>query len=136
MLLNLGLAALLVGPMELKGLALALSLTTTAEFAALFFLIGRRIPGFVDRTLYDGLRRMVVATVVLVMFTVLPFVFLDSLIGFSPEESIEALVILLASSASGGLAYFFMSFVLGLEEPRLVLACLPLPGLRARSVQT
>ena len=37
MLINVALAAALVGPLEVRGLALALSLATTLEFAALYF---------------------------------------------------------------------------------------------------
>ena len=44
MLLNIALAAALVGPLEVRGLALALSLASIAEFGLLYLLLRRRVP--------------------------------------------------------------------------------------------
>ena len=64
MVLNLVLAAVLVGPLDLevRGLALALSLATIAEFLTLFYLIARRMPRLLDASLLSAIGRMVLAT--------------------------------------------------------------------------
>ncbi len=61
MLLNLALAAALVGPLEVRGLALALSLAAVLEFVLLLVFLGRRLPGFLSDGLGSALGRIAAA---------------------------------------------------------------------------
>ncbi|HWO72399.1 MAG TPA: murein biosynthesis integral membrane protein MurJ, partial [Dehalococcoidia bacterium] len=90
MLLNLALAAALVGPLEVRGLALALSLATAAEFLALLFLLDRRLPRLVEDGFRDGVRRMLVAGAVLAAVTFAARLALTNALGFSPSDGTEA----------------------------------------------
>ncbi|MPZ47803.1 MAG: murein biosynthesis integral membrane protein MurJ [Dehalococcoidia bacterium] len=128
MALNLILAATLVGPLELRGLALALSLATAIEFFLLLFVLARRLPGFFDAALKGALRRMLVATVVLAGFTAQMYVILDRIIGMDVTTTADALFVLALSGGVGGSAYLLTSLALGLEEPHALFQ--RLPGIR------
>ena len=118
MLLNVALAALLVGPLEVRGLALALSLATAVEFSFLLAAIGRRIPGFADAALSGALLRMLLATAALTLTLGACLVLLRDGAGLDFESGGEALAVLAAGTAAGGAAYLAAALALGLEEPR------------------
>jgi putative peptidoglycan lipid II flippase len=124
MLLNLALAALLVGPMEVRGLALALSLATTLEFGCLLVLLSQRL-GFIDPPLVGALQRILAATVLLGGTVAGCLLVLEDVAGLDVRSAGPALAVLAAATAAGGSVYLIAAVVLGLEEPRLVLRRLP-----------
>jgi putative peptidoglycan lipid II flippase len=127
MLINLALAAALIGPFEVRGLAAALSLATTAEFFVLLLLLARRLPGLVDAGLIAAIRGMLVATGLLAVSLLVSLPLLDSL-GLELNRSPDALLALAVCGGLGGGLYFLSGLILGIPEPRLLLA--RLPGLR------
>jgi hypothetical protein len=111
MLLNLVLAALLVDLLELRGLALALSIATAAEFLTLGLLASRRIEGLLDSQLKDGLLCMLVASAACALATGVTLASGQEVLNLGFDSLIPALVVLLASSAAayvhcGGFAGF------------------------------
>jgi putative peptidoglycan lipid II flippase len=120
MLLNVALAAALVGPLEVRGLALALSVATVAECAALYLAVSRRIPGLISTEMRAALARIAVGSGV--MATVVGGVYglLDRVAKLDTGVTFDALVVVVAASATGGLAYFAVTVAAGLEEPKLV----------------
>lgn len=125
MLINLGLAALLVGPMEVRGLGLALSLATVAEFAALLLLLSRRVPGLADLSFIVGIGLTAVAAVSLAVALGLNWLILDHLIGLETSVWVDSLAILISGGTIGGLIYFLTALALGSPEIRPILDRLP-----------
>jgi putative peptidoglycan lipid II flippase len=121
MVLNLVLAALLVGPWEVRGLALALSIATAAEFALLFGLIAGRIPRLVNRELLNALSRMLLATTVMGLVAG-GCIFALSSAGLDFDRSGPALVALVVGSSTGAVTYLIATLALGLTEPRQLVA--------------
>jgi putative peptidoglycan lipid II flippase len=128
MLLNLALAALLLGPLELRGLALALSIATTAEFICLLAVLSRRVPGFLDDALVRAGQRMLLATTALGLTVGLTLALLTEAANLSVNDTSQALAILTICTGIGGLVYLFASLALALEEPRLLIQRLPWPA--------
>jgi putative peptidoglycan lipid II flippase len=124
MLLNLVLAAWLVGPLELRGLALALSIATIAEMAGLLLLLEKRVPALDSLALLGGLGRMVLATCVMAGAVGGLLLALTGA-GLDIEATVGALVALAASAAAGAGVYFGAALALGLTEPREVARRLP-----------
>ncbi|HEX5141568.1 MAG TPA: murein biosynthesis integral membrane protein MurJ, partial [Dehalococcoidia bacterium] len=120
MLVNLVLAAILVGPMELRGLALALSLATSMEFLLLFFSLRRRIPLLVEADLLDGIARMLVATAAMAIVVGGGLFVLVEVAGLSTGVGIDALVILVLCGGAGSLTYLGAAQALRLEETRIL----------------
>jgi putative peptidoglycan lipid II flippase len=127
MLLNLMLAAALVGPLELEGLALALSLATTVEFCVLFFAIRSRIR--LPAGLAGSLIRMVIATAVMAGVVAAVLLVMDAA-GFDLDQRPAAFAALVVAGSAGGVTYLGLTLALGCEEPRSLLRRLPslLPG--------
>jgi putative peptidoglycan lipid II flippase len=122
MLLNLLLATLLVVvlDLEVRGLALALSLSTTCEFLTLFVLLSRRMPGLVDATLLSSLARMVLSAAL--MAAVVGGVVLVLGSRFDLDRLGPALVELVLSAGAGALTYLIATMLLRLDEPRQLIA--------------
>ncbi len=93
------------------GLALANSLTTLLEAAALWWLLSRRLSGINDRDVLDGAGRTLIAS--LVMGVVL-FGLLSALGGLNP------LVVLVICGLIGAAVFFGLSIALGLQEAKAV----------------
>jgi len=121
MLINVVLAATLVGPLEVRGLALALSLATTLEFAALYFAVGRRIPGLVGKDMAAALSRMALACGVMAGAAGACLAALSYGASLELESGFAALAAVVVCAAVGALAYLGASAVLGLSETRLLL---------------
>ncbi len=124
MLLNLALAAALVGPLEVRGLALALSVAATLEFAALYAVLAKRVPRLADGSTLEAIARMTVATAVMGLVVAAILLLLDSA-GLSTDQTGDALLILAAGAGAGGLSYAVAATVLGCEEVRVVGSRLP-----------
>ena len=125
MVLNLVLAALFVGPLEIRGLALAISLATVCEFGALLFLLRRRIPGLIDAALLEAVWRMAVATAVMAACVGAVIALLTLILNLSVDLTIDAIVLLVLGGATGAAVYFATTLLLGSEEPRRLIARVP-----------
>jgi putative peptidoglycan lipid II flippase len=121
MLINLALAAALVGLLEVRGLALALSLAATIEFLALYVLLRGRVPRLGDKAAISSLMRIAVAAVLMAAATGACVVALLHGAGLDLGRGAEALLVLLVASVSGGGVYLMAASLLGLEEPRVLL---------------
>jgi putative peptidoglycan lipid II flippase len=119
MLVNVVLAAALVGPLEVRGLALALSVATVVEFLALYLAIARRVPGLIDQPMQASLMKMAAASAFMTAAAGAVYVFLSQSLDI--ERGLEALTVLLAAAAIGGLTYLAATAASGLEEPRVFL---------------
>jgi putative peptidoglycan lipid II flippase len=120
MVVNVALAAALVQPLEVRGLALALSVATTLEFLALYLLVARRIPGLADRKMAAVLARMVVACSVMAGASAACLAALHYGASFDLGRGIDALATVVACASVGALVYAGAAAALGLEEVRLM----------------
>jgi putative peptidoglycan lipid II flippase len=118
MLINLLLAALLVGPLELEGLALALSVATTVEFVVLFVALRGRLE--LPPALMGSIVRMAAATTVTAAIMAGMLGLLHSA-GFDLDLRRDAFVALVAVGGAGTVVYLLITLVLGCEEPRALL---------------
>jgi putative peptidoglycan lipid II flippase len=134
MLLNLVLSLALVGPLELRGLALALSLATAAECLVLFAALGARVPALPSAELFNGLGRMAIATGVMAAAVLGLLALLDAA-GLDFGRWRDAAIVLVCGGATGGLVYFALTFVLGSEEARFILRRLTGPLARLRRLE-
>jgi putative peptidoglycan lipid II flippase len=126
MLVNLALTAALIGPLEVRGLALALSLATTLEFVALLVVLARRLPGFADEGLAASIVRMLVATGLMTAAAGGTLYLLREGSGLDTSDSSQSLVLVVVCAGVGALVYFIASLTLRLSEPGLLLSQLPL----------
>jgi putative peptidoglycan lipid II flippase len=125
MVLNLALAALLVGPLEVRGLALALSIATIIESLCLFLLLVRRVPGLGTSALFAAVSKMAVATGAMVAAVGLLLITLEAS-GLDAERTGGALITLLAATCLGGALYLGLTRLLGCEEAWTLAARVPL----------
>lgn len=117
MLINVVLAAVLFGPMELKGLALALSVATIVEATGLFLVLNRRMDFTLwTRAMATGVYRIVIATVLMAQAVGVLLLVLDETGQFG-QRSFFAL---LAGSAIGGLVYYMATLVMRMSEAELL----------------
>ena len=133
MLINVALAAALVGPLELRGLALALSIATAAEFLALYLAVARPIPGLLSVPMLESLGKMALGTAAMALAAAAAYVLLDRGAGLNAEHSLGALVIVVVTAAIGGFVYLVTTATLRLEEAGVLLSRV-IPGrMRGRS---
>jgi putative peptidoglycan lipid II flippase len=130
MLLNLALCAALVGVLELRGLALALSIAATAEFAGLYVVLGRRIPELASTAVRRSVLQSLGALAALTVVCLAVLVAVDSGLGLSASRPAGAALALAAGAVAGGAAYAGVAVLLGSEELRPLLA--PLAGVASR----
>jgi putative peptidoglycan lipid II flippase len=121
MFVNIILAAFLIDPMGLRGLALALSTATTIEFVLLFVTLRRRVPLLTEDHLLRGLWRMVIATALMAIAVIVVVVALVEGAGLDPDRTLDALLILLVGGITGAVTYFATIHLFGLEEPTIML---------------
>jgi putative peptidoglycan lipid II flippase len=121
MLVNLALAAALVGPMEISGLALALSIAATLEFGALFIVLMRRIPALQDESLIQALSKMALAAAVMATAITVTRIVLEVYLDIDTERGWSALLVLAAALAIGGTAYLATASRSGLSETGMIL---------------
>jgi putative peptidoglycan lipid II flippase len=120
MLVNLALAAALVGPMELEGVALALSVATVVECLLLLWRLTVGMPELLKAGLLVGLWRMAVATAVMGVVVAACYAGLTEGAALDANQGVDALAILAVCAAAGGLVYVGVTRMLGLEEPALL----------------
>ena len=117
MLVNVVLAAVLVGPMELQGLALAISIATIVEATGLFLMLDRRMRGQLwTRPMATTIYRIVIATALMAEAVAVLLLVLDDAGDFGPR-SFFALV---TGVALGAVVFQAASLALRLEEAELV----------------
>jgi putative peptidoglycan lipid II flippase len=122
MLVNLALAALLVGPLELEGVALALSLATVVECSLLFTRLAIDMPELVEGGLVSGLGRMALSTAMMGAVVGACYLGLTQGASLDVHAGIDALFIAAVCASAGGLVYLASSRALGLEEPSMLLS--------------
>jgi putative peptidoglycan lipid II flippase len=131
---NLVLSAALFVPLEVRGLALAVSAATLLEAALLFLALRTRLDGFDVATLRDSFTRTALACVVMAEAVGVYLIVLSLTGRFHPSESaVDAFAALAGSSVLGVAAYAFVARVLRLPEVDTLLERLPLSGLARRS---
>ncbi len=112
MLLNIILSAVLVGPLELKGLALALSVSAIAEFVLLVFLLNRVLNGqLLSRVVWWSTLKTVVATVIMGQ---LVWLLMEVLLGL--DFARDSWITLLLSVIGGGVVYLALSLIMKQNE--------------------
>jgi putative peptidoglycan lipid II flippase len=121
MLVNLALAAALVSPLELEGVALALSLATALECLLLFARLHLSIPELLEGRLLNALARMAGATAVMAAAVGVCLIVLTQAASLNAGQNRDALVLLAVCSSLGIAVYTGTSHLLGLEEPAQLL---------------
>jgi putative peptidoglycan lipid II flippase len=117
MLVNLALAAVLVGPLELEGVALALSLATCVEALLLFSRLRLSIPELMQDNLLSGLARMAAAAALMGLALGGFLLALTEGASMDTDQGPDALVIIAVCTAAGVAVYLGVAQLLGLEEP-------------------
>ena len=108
MLLNVILSAVLVGPMELKGLALALSISAIAEFLLLTLLLnGRLNRQLLSRTVWWSTIKTMVAAVIMGQ---LVWLLIEVLVGL--DFARDSWIVLMLGVSGGGVVYLALSLIM------------------------
>lgn len=107
MVLNLLFTLVLVGPLDHRGIALAISLSAIVEAAALFILLRRRLGALEDTALGASVVRVLVATVLMAEVVTL-FLLGSDAAGLTASDTVRALV-LLAIAVPLGVAVFALA---------------------------
>ena len=112
MLLNVILSAVLVGSMELKGLALALSVSAIAEFVLLTLLLnGRLNRQLLSRMVWWSTIKTVVATVIMGQ---LVWLLIEDLVGL--DFARDSWIVLALGVSGGGVVYLALSLIMKQDE--------------------
>ena len=112
MLLNIILSALLVGPMGLKGLALALSVSAIAEFVLLALLLNSRLNRqLLSRTVWWSTTKTVVATVIMAQ---LVWLLIEVLVEL--DFARDSWITLMLGVIGGGVVYLALSLIMKQDE--------------------
>ena len=119
MLANLILAAALVDALELRGLALALSIATIGEALLLFVLLNLRLGGKLwSRALFGSIFKTVLASAVMAQVV---FVLLE-LLGADPRFGADSWFAMLACAVSGAVVYGAVCLILRHHEASALFA--------------
>ena len=117
MVVNLALAAALVGPLELEGIALALSIATTVECALLFSRLTIGMPELLTAGLIGAIGRMALSASIMGAVVAGCLVGLEEGADLDPNRSMDALAIIAVCAGLGATAYAAAAQAMGLEEP-------------------
>ncbi len=115
MIVNIVLAALFVGPFELRGLAAAASIAATIEFLVLSILLGHRIGGFERLALRRTIGSTVIGTIVLVQVGVIAMLLLGAA-GPDGGTMFGALVRLVVAGGLAGAAFLGVTWMLNRDD--------------------
>jgi putative peptidoglycan lipid II flippase len=125
---NLALSAAFVRPLEVEGLALAVSLATMLEAGLLFWTLRRRMEGLDLRSLGGSLGRTAVSAGVMAG-VVASYLFLLHLAGhLDTNRVLDAFLALAGGGLAGGLVFLGTARLLRAEEAETLLSRLPRPG--------
>ena len=119
MLINIVLAAILVGPLEIRGLALAISIATMVEALGLFIVLHSRLEGGLwDRQTATTIYRIIFGTLLMTEALIFLLLVLDSGGDFGPK-SFFALVV---GSVLGDVVYQGAMLTLRVEEAQALMS--------------
>ena len=117
MLLNIMLSAVLVGPWELKGLALALSVSAIAEFVFLVWLLHRTMLGrLITRPLVISTLKTIIGTIIMGQLLWLLIEILAGL-DFAPDSWLT----LVLGVPGGAVLYFALSLIMRQDEAEVLI---------------
>ncbi|MEX1255571.1 MAG: murein biosynthesis integral membrane protein MurJ [Dehalococcoidia bacterium] len=122
-----GLSALLVQPMEVRGIALAVSAGAITNATLLFWTLRGRLEWSDLRALGGSIGKTLVATVLMVEVVVLYLIVLDQAGHLDTSRSADAILALTGSTVLGGISFFAAARALSSEEADTLLRRLPLP---------
>lgn len=126
MLANLILCLILVGPMGVRGLGLALSLSAVLEFSLLFRVLRTRLSGLDEGKLISTAVRTLGASVLMAEVVGLALIFLH-VVGHSNNANLlDAFLALVGGSVVGVGAFFVVASFLHSEEMDILRRQLPL----------
>ena len=125
---NLILSAALVGPLEIKGLALAVSLATVIEVTLLFAALRLRLQDFDLRALARSLFRTLLAALLMVEVVGFYLVLLHEAGHLDTNRLLDSTLAVAGATLLGGLVYVVVARALGSEEVETLLRRLPLPA--------
>ena len=132
LVINLILSAALVGPLEVRGLALAVSLATVVEAGLLFAALRTRLGGIdlpaIARSLWQTLLSAVLMVEVIGFYLIL----LHQADRLNPASFVDSFLAVAGSTVLGGVAYLAVSRALGSEEFETLYSRVPFLG-RARA---
>ena len=127
MLLNIVLSTVLVGPMELKGLALALTVSAIAEFALLTLLLNNRLnQRLLTRPLWWSTLKTVVATAIMGQ---LVWLLIEVLFGLDIAR--DSWITLALCVVGGGVVYFALSLLMRQDEAEALILRVESVAIRA-----
>ena len=121
MILNVALAALLVTPFGLRGLAGAATLTAVLEFGLLLFALRGRIGGLNRPALERTLRSTVAATAVMAA-VIVGSRFALSALGLASTGTLTAFAVVCIAGGLGAVAFAAVSFRLNRQDFEALLA--------------
>jgi putative peptidoglycan lipid II flippase len=124
---NLALSAALVGPLEVRGLALALSLATILEALLLLATLRLRMEGFDLRALAGPAARMAVAAALMAEVVAIYLLVLDQADLLDTSRKVNAFLALAGGTLIGGVVYLGASRGLRIEELEVLVRRLPEP---------
>jgi putative peptidoglycan lipid II flippase len=130
LVVNLALCAALVGPLEVRGLALALSVATIVEALLLAWALRGRIEGVDVIGIARSVGRTVVASALMAEVIGLYLLLLDQA-GHLDASTLDAFLALAGSAALGGAVFLAAARALRSEEAETLLSHLPKPPRRA-----
>lgn len=123
-------SAALVGPMEVRGLALASSLGSIANATLLFWTLRGRLEGLDVRSLGGSVGKTLVATVLMVEVVLFYLILLDQAGHLDTSRFVDSFLALAGSTLFGGLVFIAAARALSSEEADTLLRRLPLPRRR------
>ena len=129
---NLILSAILVGPFEVRGLALAVSLATILNAALLYWTLRTRLEGLDVKALGRSLGRTIVATLLMAEVVGFYLVLLHQADLLNTNRLFDSFLALTGGGLLGALVFFAAARALHSEEAELLLQRLPWPRRAAR----
>ncbi len=127
LVVNLALSAAFVGPLEVRGLALAVSLATILEAALLAATLRGRIEGLDLRALGGSLLRTLVAAALMAEVVGFYLVLLDQAGHFDTSRLVDAFLALAGGGVLGGAVFLGAARALRSEEAETLLSRVPRP---------
>lgn len=132
MLANLILCLILVNPFEVRGLALALSLSAILEFYLLFRVLRRRVRGLDEGRIVNSVVRTIGATILMAEAIGVYIILLHLTVGFDAGNAGDAFLALFGGGIIGGAVLLFAASALNIEELDILRSRFPLPQPLAR----
>ncbi len=124
---NLVLSVVLVGPLEVRGLALALSVATIVEAALLALTLRGRLEGLDLRALGRSLGQTLLSALLMAAAVVIYLVLLDQAGHFDTSRMLDAFLALAGGALLGGATFLAAARALRSEEAETLLRRVPWP---------